>query len=191
MTFQPSAVGAPYAKALLALAEGQHAAVAEEVDGLLALLAGSPDLRGVLASPAISTAEREAFLRRLFTGRVSDLVLRFLLVVNAKGRAADLGTVLASCAKAFAHAKGEVDVTATLPAEPDAGAAAALKGQIAAAIGKQVHLTVKADPRIIGGLALRVGDTLIDASVSSRLAKLRGRLDEAGREYARKAVASA
>ena len=191
MNFNPSAIGAPYAKALLALAEGQTAAIAEEAGALLELLVQSADLRTILTSPAISKAERDAFIRRVFGGKVSDLILRFLLVLNAKGRAPDMGTILATCVKAFAHAHGEVDVTATLPAAADAAMTEALKTQITAALKKKVHLSVKADPSILGGLTLRIGDALIDASVATKLAKLKGRLDEAGREYARRSLASA
>lgn len=187
---KPSALGNVYAKALIALAQeqGKAESVAQEVTALLGVVAGSRDLQNLFASPALRKEDREAIVRRVFAGQVSDLVLRFLLVVAGKGRLAQLGEILASVQSGFAHLRGEVDVLATVPAALDSAATDALRAEIGRALGKTVVLTTKVEPKIIGGMTLRVGDQLIDASVATRLKKLNGRLAEAGRAYAKTAV---
>ncbi len=188
--FKPSALGNVYAKALIELAgeQGQLEVVAQEAAALEEVVAASADLRNLFANPALAKANRDDAMRRIFDGRVSPLVLRFLLVVSAHGRLAQLGEILASVQQAIAHLRGEVDVLVTVPAALDAAASAALRTEIAKALGKQVNLACKTDPAILGGMTLRVGDQLIDASVSTRLRKMRASLTRAANTHAKAAA---
>lgn len=190
---QPTALGQVYAKALLELAaaQGQTDAVAAETAALLALVDADAQLGALLANPKFGKAEQSALVLRVFKGRVGDLTLRFLQVVAAKGRLAQLGEILASVQSAIAHLRGEIDVTATVPAALDAAATDKLRAEIAAALGKSVVLATKVDPSILGGITLRIGDQLIDASVATRLKKMNARLADAGRAYAKVATKAA
>jgi F0F1-type ATP synthase delta subunit len=66
-----------------------------------------------------------------------------------------------------------------------------LRAEIGQTLGKTVVLTTKVNPAILGGITLRVGDQLIDASVATRLKKMNARLADAGRAYAKTAVKAA
>ncbi len=188
--FQPTALGNVYAKALIELAgeKGQIDGLAQEAAALESVVAASADLRNLFSNPALAKANREAAMRRIFEAQVSPLMLRFLLVVSAHGRLAQLGEILASVQQQLAHLRGEVDVLATVPAALDAAAEGALRAQIAAALGKQVNLACKTDAGILGGMTLRVGDQLIDASVVTRLRKMRAELTRAANNHAKAAA---
>lgn len=190
---QPTILGQVYAKALLELAaaQGQTDAVATETAALLALVDADAQLGALLSNPKFGKAEQSALVLRVFKGRVSDLTLRFLQVVAAKGRLAQLGEILASVQSAIAHLRGEIDVLATVPAALDAAATDKLRAEIAKSLGKSVVLATKVDPAILGGITLRIGDQLIDASVATRLKKMNVRLADAGRAYAKTAVKAA
>ena len=83
-----TAVDQVYAQSLLEMATetGSLDSVADEVSQLRQLLADQPDLMRLLGSQVLSDEERAASLKSLFEGKVSDLLYRFLLVVNDKGR---------------------------------------------------------------------------------------------------------
>ncbi len=188
--FNPSALGNVYAKALIALAgeQSQLETVAQEASALEQVVADSADLRNLFANPALAKANREAAMRRIFEAQVSPLMLRFLLVVSEHGRLGQLGEILASVQRQLAHLRGEIDVLATVPAALDASATAALQVQIAAALGKKVNLTCNTDAGILGGMTLRVGDQLIDASVVTRLRKMRAELTRVANNHAKAAA---
>lgn len=188
--FQPTALGNVYAKALIELAgeKGQIDGLAQEAAALESVVAASADLRNLFANPALAKAGREAAMRRIFEAQVSPLMLRFLLVVSEHGRLPQLGEILASAQQQLARLRGEIDVLATVPAALDGAAEDALRAQIAAALGKQVNLACKVDAAILGGMTLRVGDQLIDASVVTRLRKMRAQLTRAASNHAKAAA---
>lgn len=176
-----------YAQALLALAQpqGQTDALAEEVGELLALIEREPQLGKLLSSRTLNSAERTVVIEHLFKDKISDVLYRFLQVVNRKDRLGSLvGIFSAYCAFA-AEARGETDVdvyVAQALSDEDGRGIAESIGQ---AVGKRVHLHQHVDPELIGGLKVRVGDRLIDGSVATQLKLMKRRLVEAGREQAR------
>ena len=70
----------------------------------------------------------------------------------------------------------EAEVTTAIPLEP--AQQAALQQRLGAATARQVTLTAKVDPAIIGGLVAKIGATVYDGSLATQLAKLKGRLAE-------------
>jgi len=178
-TFHPTALGNSYAKALVELAakRGQSDAVAEETADLFHLLSHNAELRLLLADPMIRA--KEAMIRRLFEGKVSLLTLNFLLVVAQKGRLAHLGEILASVRALVSAARGEVRVLASVHAQPSSEAVEALQAQLSQALGKTAILEVRVKPYIIGGITLQIGDKLVDASVATRLRRMRESMTQA------------
>jgi F-type H+-transporting ATPase subunit delta len=176
-----------YAHALLALAEqaGQVDATAAEMAELAALVAGQEGLRTLLGSRVLSVPKRADSLARLFQGKVSDLMWRFLMVLNRKGRL----DLLPAIARAFAmrvQAKhGVVEVEAYVPAAMDDARAARVTAELGKALGRTAVMHQHVDPALLGGLKIRVGDQLIDGTAAAQLRLIRRRLIEAGRDKAR------
>lgn len=132
-----------------------------------------PRLQRVLRAPTVAGARKRELLRHAFSDRVGELALRFLELLVDRRRE----TVLNDIYEEYRRLANEhrrilpVLVTAAVPmtdAERDA-LAAALSRQT----GKTVTLQVSIDPSLMGGLVLRMGDTVIDGSVKARLGQLR------------------
>lgn len=169
------AVGRVYAQSLLDMAQdaGQTDAIAEEVAALLPLVEPGGELYLLVTNPAISTDERSKIVANVFEGKVSDLLYRFLQIVTAKGRLGSLETILGGYLMGVSEARGLVDVDAYVAAPMDADTASRVGREIGAALGKEVTLRQHVDESLIGGLKIKIGDKLIDASVASQLNQIK------------------
>ncbi len=182
---EPNALAQVYARSLFELVEkeGGRSAVEEslaEIDGILEIARNDPQFSEFLASPAVSAAEREKSLGTILGGRVSDRTLKFLLVLNRKGRLGSL-IPIATAMDHIAQAKFgriEVDVYTAVPL--DADGQQAIKDRLSRVLGKDVVLHPYLDPGMIGGVKLQIGDQLIDGSVATQLRALQDRLANEG-----------
>lgn len=176
-----------YGGALVEMAsEGsQLDSIAEEVASLGELLAGDADLSRLLGSRIIPVEQRAASLQRIFKGNVSDLLYRFLQVVNKKNRMPELSGIIRAFGKLYAQAQGVIEVDAFVAKEMSKSKLNDIAKRIGTAIGKKVVPHQRVEESLIGGLKLRVGDQLIDGSVITQLKLMRQRMIEAGRERAR------
>lgn len=180
-----------YAQALLELAEeaGQIDAIAQEVNDLAALLAGNDDLQRLFDSRAIGTEARGQMIERVFQGKVSPTLYQFLRVVNAKDRLDALPAIFIAFGEKLDEKRGIVKVDAHVAAALDAGQADRVAAAVGESLGgKKVLLNQHIDPKLIGGLKLRIGDEMIDASVATQLKLVQRRLIATGHEKARKMV---
>jgi ATP synthase F1 delta subunit len=76
------------------------------------------------------------------------------------------------------ESRGIVAATVTTPAPLSEKELAAVRAHVEQLAGANVELTTTTDPRLLGGLTVRIGDDLIDASVQGRLERLRGTLTQ-------------
>jgi len=183
-------VGRLYAHALmeLSLEQQQLDAVAQELQDLAGLMESNDDLRRLIENPILDTNQRSAMLQRLFEGRVSDLFYRFLQTVNRKGRLAALPAIASAFVSLLADHRNEVEVEAFVASPMDDATAGRVADGLGASLGKKVTLNQHVDPALIGGLKLRIGDRLLDASVQTQLRSIKEQLIAAGREKARAAA---
>jgi F-type H+-transporting ATPase subunit delta len=186
------AIARAYARAWFELAQqhGQLDETDEEARQLAEVLRDSGALRNLLSNPAIDTAERDEMLQRLFDARVSDLTLKFLRVVNRNHRAGRLDGILHTFIALVDDHRGIVTATATVADELPQDRLDAIAGALGKSLGdKTVRLAQRVDPAVIGGLRLRIGDQLLDASVATQLRIVEQRLKQQGREKAREVAA--
>ena len=183
-TQQIDAVARVYAGALLELANeaGVVDEVADEMRQLGELVDTHPDVRQLLGTRMLSAEQRGQAIDGIFKGRVSDLVLRFLHVVNDKARLDALAGIAAAFAVLLDEQRGIVDVHAHVAHPLDAGLSDHVTARISEAIGKQVRLHEEVDQALIGGLKIQFGDTLMDGSVAAQLKLLRRKMVESGRD---------
>ncbi len=185
MAIHTDAIAQVYAKSLYELADdagGREKIVelAEELEQICELARSDRTFREFLASPIINTKARGEAIRRIFHGRVTDLALRFLLVLNNKARLRRLESISAAFDQLVHEALGRIEVDIYTPGPLGPEQLDTIKQRIQAALGKDPVLYSYTDAAMIGGVRLRIGDQLIDGSVASRLRRLRQHLLTSG-----------
>ncbi len=176
-----------YAQALIELAEAQHAveAVAQEIQAVAALVAQMPDVTRVLAARTLSLEDRDASCRRIFTGQVSDLVLRFLRQLVKKNRFQEFPGVAAAFQSLYDERHGDIEVRTYSVTALDDASRQRISARIQMLTGRQARLVESVQEDLIGGLKMRVGDEVVDGSVATQLRLIRENLIEKGRASAR------
>lgn len=173
-----------YAAALFNLARQQDspAAVNAELNQIAHLVADNDKLAALFEHRTIDAKRRSASIRTLFEGRVSDLTLRFLLLLNNKGRLDQTVPIAVALDKRVKHMAGEIDVEVHSARPLDAAQLTRVGDRITTAIGRKALIEPHVDESLIGGLRVRVGDKLIDGSVRAQLRNLARDLQTAGHE---------
>ena len=175
------AISQVYAKSLYELAEqagGQSkiAEVADELEQICELARGDKRFREFVHSPIIDAKARASSLQRILANRVTDLTLRFLLVLNQKGRLGHLESINTAYDQIVQEAVGRVEVDVYTPAPLGHEQLEIVRQRITAALGKEAVVHPYTDPTMIGGVKLRVGDQLIDGSIATRLRRMKSDL---------------
>ena len=167
-------VAATYAEALYEAAVDGSAVtpVAEDVASFAAGLAESAELRAVLTDPEVNAAHRKAVVESIAEG-AHPLVLNFLRVLADRGRLDDFPAIAQALADRVSRAENRIDVEAVTAVPLPTDLRERIVEQIRAKTGAEVRMTETVAPEIVGGLVLRVGDSVVDGSVRHRLDELR------------------
>lgn len=182
---EPNAVSNVYGKSLCQLAEakgGQSAieSCLEELTSILELARSQAQFGEFLSSRAVSTSDRAASIGKIFKGRISETTLNFLLVLNDKGRLANLPSIVEAFDKAVQEKFGRIEVDVFTAEAITDELKSTLSTKLKSVLGKEVVLHSYIDASMIGGVKLRVGDQLIDGSVAMQLRAMRDRIDNQG-----------
>jgi ATP synthase F1 delta subunit len=167
-------IAAVYARALLEAAKdrGRLDEVHEQIDALADAIDASHDLQVFLFSPYFSVAEKLEGLERAVQG-ADDLVTNFLRLLAEKHRLPVIFRIRRELDDLWEQENRMLAVSVTSAVELDSAMVDQLGEQIGERTGRRVALTRVVDPDIIGGLVLRVGNSILDASIRSRLEQLR------------------
>lgn len=182
---KPDTLAKTYARAIYetANAAGGRGVVEEllgELEDILELAREDARFGEFLASRILSAEKRDRALVSVFSGRASDLTVRTLRLLNRKHRLGHLPAIVAAYDEIVQEQFGRVEVDVITPARADAGALESIRERLSAALGKEVIAHAYAEPGMIGGVKLRIGDRLIDASVATKLRQLSQRMREQG-----------
>jgi len=164
-----------YAEGLLTIAraEGNADAMSDELFQFARALEGNDELRDALNDPRVPAERRQQVVEDLLGGRASAVTTAAVSMVVGSGRAGELGAIADAVVGANANAGGkavaEVRSAVALTADQQARLATAL----AASTGGEVEVKNVVDPSVVGGIVTQIGDTVIDGTLRSRLAKLR------------------
>ena len=175
-------VGARYAKALFDLALDTKALDAVETDlkSLKAARDESADLRRALSSPGYSADDKGKAL--IAIGKKAGFhttTLNFLGVLAANRRASILMSVISSFQSLSAAHRGAVAAEVTTAVKLTAAQTKGIKAALAQTLGKEPEITTRVDPAILGGLKVKVGSRLFDASLRTKLDSLKFALKRA------------
>jgi len=171
-----AALGQVYAKALISATEqvGTSEAVMEEFDSLMAdVFARLPKLQALLASPRVSFEEKEGLIHRAFAGKMSPLLLNFLKVLCKRHRFDGLRAVHRAAHRYLNELRGRTEVQVITAKPLDGPALEQVTAGLQTALGREIAMTPRVDEALIGGMVVRVGDTVYDSSVVGRLRRWR------------------
>jgi F-type H+-transporting ATPase subunit delta len=168
-------VARSYAEALLELAQADDAAelYAAELRQIVQLVESEADFRFFLETPRVELRDKKRVLREVLEDKIPERLMRFLLVVVDKRRQRVLPEIAVEFDKLVDEQLGRLQVDVTTAQDPDAKARASIKKHLDTLFGMEVLPRFRADPRIIGGVVVRVGDRIMDGSIRHRLQGLR------------------
>jgi F-type H+-transporting ATPase subunit delta len=164
-----------YAAALFDLADERRVLdeVASDLRELRAMLAASGDFLRLIRSPVLSRQQQgkatEAIAER---AGLSALVRNFLAVVAANRRLFAVPAMIEAFLAQLAARRGEVTAQVTVAQALSETQREALNEQLRRSIGSRVLVDVQVDPALIGGIVVKLGSRMVDASISSKLRRL-------------------
>lgn len=164
-----------YAQAAWAAASKQNAqaSLVEEIDSVVAdVLDGHPQLEILFDLGTVSQERRSAILRDVFEGRASPLVYNFLRTLNAHDRLGLLRAVALSLREIQSAAEGKTPVLVRTAKPLTEAQAQKIHSLLVDNFAVRPALSTEVDPRLLGGLWLRVGETVYDRSVRRDLEQL-------------------
>ena len=164
-----------YAQALFKEAS-EASSVTDDVNLIRSTLGGSPELERLLESPVVPRQKKNAILQSLFGERVQVVTLRFLQILVERGRESLLGAVLERFLVLSNEARGIIAVQARVTSELLKDEKDRLQEVLSTSLGLKVQLETTVDSTLMGGIILKIGDTVYDGSVRHQLSLLQTRL---------------
>jgi F-type H+-transporting ATPase subunit delta len=172
-----------YAAALYELASESRSV--DEVNGDLASLAAmiedSADLKRLVMSPVFSAEEQTSAMGAILAkAKIGGLAANFIRLVAAKRRLFALPEMIRAFQGEVARARGIVTAKVTLAETPSAKQINDIKAALRDVAGKEVAVDVNVDPSIIGGIIVKMGSRMVDASLKTKLNSIRTAMKEVG-----------
>ncbi|HEY5890432.1 MAG TPA: ATP synthase F1 subunit delta [Acidimicrobiia bacterium] len=164
-----------YARGFLILAEGEG--VVEQVESELfsvsETIESSPELRSALTDPQIPTDRKIAIVEELLADKASPLTVGLVQLVVGQGRASELSSISKALVEMAASSRNRAvaEVRSAVPLTEET--VERLAAALGKATGKKLEVKVVVDESVVGGIVARVGDTVIDGSIASRIGSLR------------------
>ena len=134
---------------------------------------GAPSVARVVGSKQVPFAQRDALIQRALGTSVQPQVLNLIRLFVRRDKLDLLPAVAAEFKSLLNRRQGVVQAVVTSASPLTAQEDAAVRAKVSRLAGAEVDLSARVDPALIGGLTVRIGDRLIDASVRGRLERLR------------------
>jgi F-type H+-transporting ATPase subunit delta len=177
-----STVAERYAGALFDLARDSNSveSIEQALDKFLGLLRDSDDLRRFVLSPMFSTADQEQGLLAILKSiGITGLARDFLLVLAKNRRLFAVENVIKAYKSLCARGRGEVEAEVISAAPLTDAQTQDLTDTLRQKLGKTPRLIAMVDPKLLGGLIIRVGSQMIDTSLRTKLKNLEKVMKEA------------
>jgi F-type H+-transporting ATPase subunit delta len=163
-----------YAEALFDVAKekGKLDAVRGELAQFADAVDGNRELQVFLFSPYFSSAEKVAGLKRAVSDADAELI-NFLELLIEKQRMPEIFRIRRQLDELWKQENRRIDVTVTSAVTLEPSVVEKVGEEIERQTGQKVELSSRVDAEILGGIVLQVGNKVLDASIRSRLEKLR------------------
>jgi F-type H+-transporting ATPase subunit delta len=171
-------IGRNYAETLLVLArrESQQEEWGTLIESLADAMREDQTLKTFLESPKLAASQKIEIVEKALGKRVPPLFLRFLETVIMKRRQMVIPEIATEYRALIDAAEDRVHANVTVARQPSEPERDALARQLSRLFGKRVVPHISLNPAILGGVIVKVGDTVMDGSVRRRLATLRTRM---------------
>jgi F-type H+-transporting ATPase subunit delta len=161
-----------YAEALFAAGDE----FGELLDAVAGAIQADERIAFTLDSPRVSKAAKSQILERALEGEAPREFVRFLQAVVRRGRQGLLPEIAQEYQVLLDARLNRVHAGVTLASEPDSPTQQQVVERLAKALGREVRAYFRSDPRILGGVVVRVGDRIFDGSVRRRLTAIQRRM---------------
>ena len=158
--------------------QGKLDEVREQIGEIADVLSETRELQIFFFSPYFSTEEKEKGLEKAVTG-AEPILLNFLKLLIEKHRMPALFRIRRVYEGLWQEENQLLPVHITSAVELDKGTVKQLGDKIGEQTGRKVELSSEVEPDILGGIVVRVGNSIIDASIRSRLEQLRRQVAKA------------
>ncbi|HEY7235954.1 MAG TPA: ATP synthase F1 subunit delta [Gemmatimonadaceae bacterium] len=167
-----------YAETLLELARraGDLRRWGSAIDDVVDAMQSDRSLRLFLESPRVSAAQKNRILGRAFEGQLPRVFVRYLQALVTHRRQMLLPAIAREYHDLVDQVEGRLHASVTVADEPGDRERRAISKELSRAYGKEVVPHFVVNPAILGGVVVRVGDTVLDGSVRRRLSALRTRM---------------
>lgn len=165
-----------YASAIynLALENKETDVVLNDLEALKKIIQENKELNLLVNSPLISSNDKLEILLKLTKEKLtSEMTNTFLKVISINKRFASLTSIISQFIKINAHKRGDVLADITSADELSDKQKNDIKGHLGTILGDKLSLNFKVDKKIIGGLIVKVGSKMIDASLANKINKLK------------------
>ncbi|MGH9678025.1 MAG: ATP synthase F1 subunit delta [Candidatus Acidiferrum sp.] len=168
-----------YANALadIAFAQGAAEPAAKQLGDFCSAYAASAELRTFLASPAVTIEAKHGVIEKIGARLGASKIIRnFLFLIADNRRTQMLPGIVEAFQEVVRQRQGFAEAEVSSAVEMGAAQRADLAKTLERLTGKQIETKYSLDPELLGGAVVRIGDTIYDGSLRSRLNEMRARL---------------
>jgi F-type H+-transporting ATPase subunit delta len=169
-----------YAKALFEVAKEKHliSKIEEDLKSVGSAMKDNADLQKFLTHPSISASVKKDLLKQIFEGKVSEPVWNTLQVLIDKGRLNVISALVSDYVKIANEAQGQSEATVFTAFALSDAQLADIAAYFKKITGKTLRLETVIQPKLLGGIQVRIGDRLYDGSLSGKLERLAKSLNQ-------------
>lgn len=138
----------------------------------------SHELAILIHSPVINTEKKKQALRAIFGEKISELTLRFVILLTGKNREMLLRSIIDQYADLYDKHRGILNIAVRTAVKVTPDQEQVFARRLEGITGKKVRMTFSVDPAVRGGFTVQYGDTVVDASVRHQLDLLKNKLTE-------------
>jgi ATP synthase F1 delta subunit len=173
-------IASVYARSLFEVAQEQNKLdqVREQLGAFADALNDNRELQVFFFSPYFSTPEKKEGLHKAVSG-TEDILNNFLELLIEKHRMPAVFRVRRELDRMWQRENKLLPVEVTSAIELDKGTVKQIGDRIGEQTGQKIELSAKVEPDILGGIVVRVGNSIIDASIRARLEQLRKQVAKA------------
>ena len=163
----------------IAIAQGAPQTAVKQLADFGDAFAESSELRNFLGSPAVNTQAKHRVIEKIIAQQGGGRIVRnFLFVILDHHRAHMLPEIIAAVQEVVRQRQGIAEADVSSAVELSTAQKSELAKTLSRLTGKRIEPKYSLDPALLGGAIARVGDTIYDGSLRSRLAEMRTRLAE-------------